>query len=198
MVAENLYLLSNPQVVFRGGCETNQYKIGIHSGKLNRLYSRYRTSIPSVIIQYFVKNVDARKLEQDFLKKYQDCRVKHTSGKASNQIVAQLFIVTREGHGMTGNDYGRTGEKIFNYQSMRVIDAIRDSSYVIPPRLNIKDTLTEEELDLWDGSSGKKKLKNLSKADLYCRKFLALSINIKMASRHSDTIENVYIFNSYG
>jgi hypothetical protein len=110
MVAENLYLLTNPHIV-------DQVKIGIHSGPLNKLYSRYRTSIPGVIIHYFVKNVDAKKLEQAILQINKAHRVGHSSGKPSewlrlplDQIVAQLFIVMNDGQ------YGRMEEKLFKIQ----------------------------------------------------------------------------------
>lgn len=96
-----LYVLSNPSI-------KGLYKVGIHTGSLKQLIKRYATYIPNVEVHLFIKNIDARVIENRFKKHYKEYRVpiEHT-GRMSEWFTLKMFtivtyIITR----LVGRKYG--------------------------------------------------------------------------------------------
>jgi hypothetical protein len=82
-----LYVLSNPAI--KGLC-----KVGIHRGSLKQLLGRYSTYIPNVKVHLFIRNVNARTIENKFKKSHEKYRVpiKHT-GRMSEWFAMELIVI---------------------------------------------------------------------------------------------------------
>jgi hypothetical protein len=89
-MAQNIYILSN-------GLQHSCYKVGIHRNNLKKLYSRYHTAIPTLQVDCLIKNVNARPLEQIFLKKHLQKRVIFSqSGRRSEWVHLPLETIKRD------------------------------------------------------------------------------------------------------
>lgn len=106
-MADTIYVLSIPRI-------SGEYKVGIHSGTVGQLYSRYSTSIHDVKIHLIIERVDARKIELRFQELRQRYRInKKHSGNPSewfkmklSTIVLDLIMIV-----MSGKKYGLDGQK---------------------------------------------------------------------------------------
>lgn len=66
------------------------YKVGSHTGTINKLKSRYMTTLPKVIIHYFIKCDNAKSVECTFKLMYRNRRVVNNNGNISEWVLAPL------------------------------------------------------------------------------------------------------------
>lgn len=114
------------------------YKVGIHTGDLSKLKSRYSTYIPNVKVHYFIEGISAKIIEQEFFKDHEKKRIvkKHSKNMSEwvsmplDEIISELLLA------IIGKPVGLKGKKIFTVTSLKssktgrtkVISAKLDSS----------------------------------------------------------------------
>lgn len=79
--------------------ESGVYKVGIHSGSISALRSRYITSIPDLIIEdiFHVDSKElAKQMECDFKEKYKHLRLVNSNGNLSEWVTMQLADILAE------------------------------------------------------------------------------------------------------
>lgn len=69
---------------------TERYKVGSHTGTLDKLKSRYITAIPTLVIDYFAETLHAKYIEDKFKKLYKTKRIKNTNGCLSEWVTMSL------------------------------------------------------------------------------------------------------------
>jgi hypothetical protein len=106
--ATNIYVLSIPRI-------PGEYKLGIHTSTLKKLYQRYETSVHDVQIHYFFKHVDALKVEQKILQQHDQSRItkkrtQHKSEWLNIKLDVLLLDLMME---FIGNPSGRNDSGVF-------------------------------------------------------------------------------------
>lgn len=83
-----LYVVSNPEHI-----QVNKYKIGIHTGSLDDFLKRYITYLPEVQILLFLCITNAKEIETDLKKLFDEERVNNIKGNKSEWIQIPLEAI---------------------------------------------------------------------------------------------------------
>lgn len=82
-----IYILSD------GSSANEKYKVGSHTGTLEKLENRYITALPEVKIHYFIKTSRAKEIESIVKKLYSGRRVINIHGSSSEWILASIHEI---------------------------------------------------------------------------------------------------------
>lgn len=88
IISTGIYVLSDPL-----NEAASRYKIGSHTGTINKLISRYITPIPELKIYYFVKTLLALDIETYFKKTFADKRIVNINGNKSEWYILSLHDI---------------------------------------------------------------------------------------------------------
>jgi hypothetical protein len=78
-----IYVLSDSENI-------NRYKVGSHTGKLEKLKSRYITAIPTLVVNYFIETPDAKQIENIFKQIHINRRIKNANENISEWVTMKL------------------------------------------------------------------------------------------------------------
>ena len=79
--------------VLSDSANPGRFKVGSHTGKLEKLKSRYITAIPTLIIHYFIETPDAIKAENKFKQMHIKERIKNTNGNLCEWVNMELHEI---------------------------------------------------------------------------------------------------------
>lgn len=82
----SIYILSD-------SINIGRYKVGSHTGTLNKLKSRYITSIPSLVVNYFIETDNAKTIETQFKQKHINERILNSKGRISEWVNMELHEI---------------------------------------------------------------------------------------------------------
>ena len=85
------YIISTPDKAAH-----NKYKIGSHTGSINKLIKRYATYYPDVVLHYFQYLENAYKIEGLLKNKLYDYRITNVRGRKSELVIMPLEILKNE------------------------------------------------------------------------------------------------------
>jgi DNA-binding protein Fis len=71
-----------------------RYKVGSHTGTLEKLKSRYITAIPTLVINYFIETPDAKSIEDKFKQTHINERLKNANGNTCEWVNMELHEIT--------------------------------------------------------------------------------------------------------
>lgn len=134
-----VYVLSNPRI-------EGEYKVGIHSGTIGKLYSRYSTSIHDVKIHLVIEDVAAKEVELAFQKRRDDCRIKKKhSGRPSEwykmeleTIIIDLMMIL-----LSGRKYGLVGQEKIKITELK--ERVEKKVRIIGPKTEASDSETSSD-----------------------------------------------------
>ena len=80
-----IYMLSD-----EAGKFSDRYKIGSHTGDVNKLKSRYITGTPNVKIHYFIEAINAKEIEKQFKEEFYHIRINNSNDSKSEWVIMPL------------------------------------------------------------------------------------------------------------
>jgi hypothetical protein len=82
----SIYILSDSE-------KLNRYKVGSHTGTLEKLKSRYITAIPTLVVNYLIETPNAKDVETKFKQIYVNERIKNSNGNTSEWVNMELHEI---------------------------------------------------------------------------------------------------------
>ena len=120
-----VYVLSEPS-----NGNPNRYKIGSHTGELNKLISRYITSLPDLVVHYFIELNNAKEIERIFKTNFENKRINNRNGNKCEWVIMSIDEI------ITGLSLIIFKNKIVMNNDTRIINFKNNNPPETPPIIN--------------------------------------------------------------